>query len=100
MAAEHDDRHVGHRKHARRTHDAHQFRSVQQRHLPVEDHDVGTDRADGIKRGNAVAGFTDVLDAAIDQEIADHLAHVLIVVDHQHTECLDAIREVLFRQLF
>jgi hypothetical protein len=80
-------------------HDAHKLGTVEERHLPVEEHHVGPDGAKGVERGNAVARFVDILDAAIDQEIADHLAHILIVVDHQHAQRLDAIRQLFLRQL-
>jgi hypothetical protein len=30
----------------------------------------------------------DVLDAEIDQDVADDLPHVLVVVDNQHRQCL------------
>src|SRR5262249_5814139 len=84
-AAEHDDGDVGHRKHARRTHDAHKLGAAEERHLPVEDHHVGADGANSVERGNAVARFVDIFDAAIDQEIADHLAHVLMSTTSTHS---------------
>ena len=84
--------------HARRAHDAHELGAAQQRHLPIEDHDIGAEGSNGIEGGDAVAGLEDIFDAAIQQKIADHLAHVLIVVDHQHAEWLDAIRDFLLRQ--
>ena len=57
----------------------------------------GPDGANDVERGDAVARLVDVLDAAIDQEIADHLAHVLIVVDHQHAQRLDDLRDIFLR---
>ena len=36
-------------------HDAHDLAAVQDRHVPVHDHDVRIDVADGVKRGDAVA---------------------------------------------
>ena len=96
MGAEHDDRDVRHRKHAGRAHDAHEFGAVEQRHLPVEDHDIGREHADGFEPGDAVARLVDVPDADIDQEIAHDLAHVRVVVDHQHAERLDELLDALF----
>jgi hypothetical protein len=41
------------------------------------------------KAGDAVCGFMDFLDANIDEQVAHHLAHEGIVVDHQNAEALN-----------
>ena len=47
---QHDDRQVRLGKDARRAHDAHDLAPVQHRHVPIHDHDVGIDVADGVER--------------------------------------------------
>ena len=48
---------------------------------------------------DAVRRLVDVLDAAIDEQVADHLAHVLVVVDDQNAQRLDGVLNLVLRSL-
>ncbi len=86
MGAEHDDRHVRRREDAGRTHDANELGAVEQRQLPLQHDDIGTDGADGLQRRDPVAGLVDLLHADIEQAVAHDLAHELAVVDDEDPE--------------
>ena len=57
--------------------------AVDARHFPVEQHDVGRDRADHLESDRAVAGFVDLGAADGEQQRADDLAGIVLVVDDQ-----------------
>ena len=84
MPGQHDDRHIRMRELARRAQHAHEFAAGQLRHFPVEHDDVGNDLRNGFEPVDAVGGLMHVLDADREQQAADHLAHVIVVVDQEH----------------
>src|ERR1700688_1322197 len=89
MPAEHDDRKIRCRKGIGRAHDAYQFRTVEQRHFPVEDNDVGGECANLFQRGDTIAGFVYLFHADLPEQAAYHVAHERVVFNHQHAELLD-----------
>jgi hypothetical protein len=83
VAGEHDDRHVGQRKRARGADHARELGAGQERHVPVEDHQVGSVLPDRLQSGGAVLGFMNRLDAEMGEDAALDLLAERIVL-HQH----------------
>ena len=92
---QHDDRQVRLGIDARRAHDAHDLAPVQDRHLPIHDHDVGVDRADGVKCADTVAGLIGRLDPEIGQHHSRQPACVGVAVRDQDNKTFHDFLEFL-----
>ena len=82
-------------KHARRAHDAHDLAPVQHRHVPIHDHDVGVDGADGVERGDAVGRLVGRLDAEIGQHHSRQPARIGVAVRDQDNKPFHGLLELL-----
>ena len=76
-------------------HDAHDLAAVQDRHVPIHDHDVRIDGADGVKRGDAVAGLVGRLDAEIGQHHSRQPARIGVAVRDQDNKPFHGFLELL-----
>ena len=56
------------------------------RQLPFQHHDIGIGGPDRLEDRKRLVDLVDLLDAYVDQQIADELTQVLIVFDDQHAE--------------
>jgi hypothetical protein len=70
-------------------------RPVQHRHLPVHDHDVRVDVADGIERGDAVGRLVGRLDAEIGEHHPGQPARIGVAVRDQDNKAFHGFFELL-----
>ena len=83
----HDDRQIRLWKIIGRSDDPDDFEAVQSWQMPVDEHNVRPDPADGVQRLDAVAGFVDQPGARVQQHRSREPAQICVAI-HQQDGCL------------
>ena len=64
-------------------------KTVNRRHLPIDDDEIDGPRAHDLKRFGASRGFRDLRNATRAQQTAHEKAHLLVVIDNQHVNVIE-----------
>ena len=89
MAGEHNDRHVDIGVGAGLADHLREFESVEDRHGPIGDNDIGNVVGKRFQPGRAVVGFINFACTETVQQRAQNPAHMGVVVDDEETQAVE-----------
>jgi len=86
VSGQHNDRHIGCRAVIGGTDQRYELNSIQRLHRNIDDQEVHFRAAKDFKCFDRVMSFDDVLDSEAVQDRFHQIDHVVVVVDHHHSQ--------------